>query len=130
MGGLMTTCRDALPLCLPLRIEQGETKIIPLHVVDADGLDVDITGYTFAAQIRRKPSSSIIAATFAYSITVPAGGLVQLSLTAVQTAAITCGDTDTEHASQYYWDVFATSPGAKVTKLAYGEVVMVAQVTR
>jgi len=127
---MSTSCRDILPLYLPLRIEQGETKIIPLHVIDADELDVNITGYTFAAQIRRKPSSTTITATFAYSITVPADGLVQLSITAAQTAAITCGDTDTEPASLYYWDVFATSPGAKVTKLAYGEVVMVAQVTR
>jgi hypothetical protein len=127
---MATACSDNEPLYLPLRIEQGETKIIPLHVVDADNIDVDITGYTFAAQIRRKPSSAVITATFAYSITDANDGLVQLSLTAAQTAAITCGDTDTEPASLYYWDVFATSPGAKVTKLAHGEVVMVAQVTR
>lgn len=127
---MATACSDNEPLHLPLRIEQGETKIVPLHVVDADEVDVDITGYTFAAQIRRKPSSTTITATFAYSITDADDGLVQFSLTAAQTAAITCGDTDTEPASLYYWDAFATSPGGKVTKLAYGEVVMVASVTR
>jgi hypothetical protein len=127
---MATACSDNEPLYLPLRIEQGETKIIPLHVIDASDLDVDIAGYTFAAQIRRKPSSTVISATFSSTITTPADGLMQFSLTAAQTAAITCGDTDTEPASLYYWDAFATSPGLKVTKLAYGEVVMVAQVTR
>lgn len=123
-------CRDTTPLYLPLRIEQGETLIVPLHVVDADAVDVDITGYTFAAQVRRKPSSTTIAATFAFTITTAASGYMQFSLTAAQTAAIACGDTDTEPASLYYWDAFATSPGAKVTKLAYGELTMIAQVTR
>jgi len=127
---MTVACRDTTPLYLPLRIEQGETLVLPLHVVDSDALDVDITGYTFAAQIRRKPSSTVIAATLTFAITVAASGLMQFSLTAVQTAAITCGDTDTEPASLYYWDAFATSPGSKVTKLAYGEITMVAQVTR
>lgn len=126
----MAACRDLIPLYLPIRIEQGETKIIPLHVIDYDGLDVDLTGYTFAAQIRRKPSSATITATFSYAITDAANGLVQLSLTAAQTSAITCGDTETEPASLYYWDAFATSPGAKVTKLAHGEITVIAQVTR
>lgn len=127
---MATACRDTIPLYLPIRIEQGETKVIPFHLADADGVDIDITGYTFAAQIRRKPSSTTIAATFTSAITTPASGLMQLSLSSAQTAAIACGDTDTEPASLYYWDAFATSPGAVVTKLAHGEVTVVAQVTR
>jgi hypothetical protein len=131
---MATACSDNEPLYLPLRIEQGETKIIPLHVIDASELDVDITGYTFAAQIRRKPSSTVISATFSSTITTPADGLMQFSLTAAQTAAITCGDTDTEGYQACLWRgrhgcsgdamIRLTIPSLRDIMLAYRDILL------
>lgn len=125
----MSDCLLSRAKLIRLPIKQGETKVIPFVVEGSDGIAADITGYTFAAQVRRKPSSADAVASFTYSITDATNGLVTLSLTAAQTAAIPAGDRETDPASQYVWDFFAVSPTNVRTQLAHGPVVVEARVT-
>lgn len=126
----MTDCLSSRAKYVPLRIAQGESKALPFTVAGPDDIGADITGYSFEAHIRRKPSSTDPVAEFAYDITDAENGLVTIALTGAQTAAIIAGDRDTDPASRYVWDLICTSPGGEVTRLAYGPVVVSARVTR
>ena len=81
----------------------------------------NVTGRTFAAQLRRYPGSDTVAATFAVDMTDAATGVVQLSLTATQTAALAAGP--------YAFDVHMIT-GSSVLTLFAGEAVVTAEVTR
>lgn len=79
----------------------------------------NITGYTFAAQIRTV--SGTLAATFTTAIVNAGQGTFSVSLTSNQTAALS---TTTE----YKWDLEVTISGV-VTELLRGDVSVVDEVT-
>ena len=81
----------------------------------------NVTGRTFAAQLRRYAGSTTIAATFAVDVSQAASGIVQLSLTATQTAALAAGP--------YAFDVHMIT-GSSVLTLFAGECLVTAEVTR
>lgn len=114
----MIECNRETAIRHPITIKQGSTHVEPFVVVGSDGVPVDITGYTFYADIKRKASSATIVASWSYSITDAENGRVALSLTHTQTAAIDCGDKPTDPASQYVCDFFGVSPSGERTHLA------------
>lgn len=126
----MTACIGSRARYVPLLISQGETEVLPFTVAGPDDVGADITGYSFKASIRRRPSSVSAVAEFSYSITDAVNGLVSIALTGAQTAAIGASDRETDPGSRYAWDLFCTSPSGTVTKLAYGPVTVSARVTR
>jgi hypothetical protein len=86
---------------------------------------VNITNYTAALQLRSLPSD----ATAALSLTTGAGitiagstGTISLHATAAQTRVIDEGP--------YYYDLEITSPTNIVTRIAQGQAVVLAEVTR
>ena len=86
---------------------------------------VNITGYTAALQIRSLPQSptAVLSLTSASGITITgATGTIEVTATAAQT-----GDIDE---GPYYYDLEITSPTGVVTRVAQGQVVVSAQVTR
>lgn len=90
----------------------------------------DLTGYTGAAMIRKKYSSTSAAATITvtFNVTRATGGVV-LSLTNTQTSAITAGESTEVSASQYVWDLEFTVGGA-VTRMLQGVVTISPEATK
>lgn len=88
---------------------------------------VNLTGYTAALQIRslpEDPTAVLSLATGGNGITIPTptNGTVEVHATAAQTGAIIAGT--------YYYDIEITSQGGIVYRLAQGQVVVSAEVTR
>jgi hypothetical protein len=86
---------------------------------------VNITGYTAALQIRSLPQSptAVLSLTTGSGITITGStGTIAVTATAAQTGAIDQGP--------YYYDLEITSSTGIVTRVAQGQVVVSAQVTR
>jgi hypothetical protein len=110
----MTTRQD-------LSIYQGDDYSATVTVSNADGTPADLSGYSAAAQIRRKPAdlSAEVEAQFLVSILSP---VIHLSLTHDETLALS---------GVYVWDLQLTdgASGAVITIL-YGQVRIAQEVTR
>lgn len=114
-------CCNQHDLCIP----QGATfsRVIRWK---ADGVNVNLTGFTARAQIRPTPSSN----TTTLSLTTENGrialggsaGTITLSISATDSAALTAG--------RYVYDLELVSAGGIVTRLLQGVVTVSANVTR
>lgn len=106
-----------------IEIYQGDTygHVITVTNDAVPPVATDVTGRTFAAQLRRYAESTTIAATFAVDMAGAASGVVQLSLTATQTAALTAGP--------FAFDVHMIT-GSSVLTLFAGECLVTGEVTR
>ena len=85
-----------------------------------NGATTNISGYTFAAQIRTV--SGTLAATFTTAIVSAAAGTFSISLTSAETSGLS---TTTE----YKWDLEITISGV-VTELLRGDVTVYEEVTQ
>ena len=86
---------------------------------------VNVTSYTAALQLRSLPESTttVLSLTSSAGITVgTTNGLFAVHATAAQTGNIDEGT--------YYYDIEVTSPTGVVTRLAQGQVIVSAEVTR
>lgn len=105
-----------------IAIDQGSDFASTVTVEGSDGITYNLTGYTARGQIR-KSYSSTTAVSFATAINSPEQGKIQLTLTAVQTAAMKAG--------RYLYDVevVQTSSG-KVTRVVEGQVEVNPRITQ
>jgi len=104
-----------------LTIDQGATFSSDVTVKDANGNAFDLTGYTAAAKLAKGFSSTRTRTDFTTTIAADAtSGVVTLSLTATQTAAL--------DAERYVYDLEITS-GATVTRVIEGIISVRPQVT-
>tara|TARA_Y100001951_G_scaffold48064_1_gene37896 strand:- start:96 stop:434 length:339 start_codon:yes stop_codon:yes gene_type:complete len=108
---------------LNITIDQGETYTNTNSVFLADGVTaMNLTGYTVASKMR-KHYTSTASHTINTTITNPAtNGLIDSSLSATETSAITAG--------YYVYDLEITSSGGVVTRVVEGKVHMKPGVTR
>lgn len=110
---------------IDLVIEQGATFTADLSAADAAGDPIDLTGYTARMSIKRdaRESTALLELTTANGriIITAASGLVQLVLTAAETAAITW--------TRAVYDLELVSAGGDVTRLVEGAVSVSANVT-
>jgi hypothetical protein len=107
-----------------LVIDQGADWYVTFVYQDANGVPINITGYTAAMQLRSLPSDSATALSLSTGsgITITgATGTIAIHATAAQTGAIQAGN--------YYYDLEITSGGI-VTRLIQGQITVSAQVTR
>ncbi len=113
-----------VPAPVNLTIEQGNTWSAQLAFADGNHTPINLSGYTFAAQVRPSYSSSAVTATFTCTVTDAAGGLMTISLTSTQTAALLAP-------SKGQWDLwmYQTSP-ATALRIMAGDVFVIARVTR
>jgi hypothetical protein len=109
------------PANLPLNIRIGDTETISVAIKDSTGAPVNITGRTYAAQIRTTTDAATALATFSCSITNAAAGTLAATLSATTTAALTAGLA--------VWDLQETN-GTTVTTLLGGSVTISQDVTR
>lgn len=98
-------------------IRQGDPYVHTITAQAADGTPKNVSG-TWAAQIRRNPLDTDVAATFSVDTSDAASGTVVLSLTEEQTAALAPG--------RYVWDVDWSGVGTPIG----GSVVVQPDVTR
>lgn len=101
---------------------QGDDVAETFTFKDDDGAAINLTGYTFAAQMRRTPSDTAVLATFSFTITSAAGGTVDMTLSKTVTAGLQPG--------VYPYDVQWTDAAGKVRTVLAGKVTVLAEVTR
>lgn len=106
---------------LDLTIEQGTTFERTITIKDASDVAVDISTDSFAGQIRKRPQSGTVEASFTFTVTDGANGEVTATISATDTAAMDTGD--------FVYDIEWTS-GSKVTRLLEGTASVTAEVTR
>jgi len=104
-----------------ISIYQGDTYTHDVTIADSSNSAIDISGRTYAAQIRPFAGSSDITATFTTSIVSAADGQMRFSLSPTQTANISAGI--------YTYDLQETN-GAIVLTIMSGTVTVTAEVTR
>ena len=103
-------------------IDQGADFSITVDVSDANGNQLNLTGYTAAAQMRKTYGSSTISATFTTTITADTGK-VALSLTDTQTTALEAG--------RYVYDLNITKTAtSETTRVVEGQAILTPGVTR
>lgn len=103
-----------------LTFPRGDSYEHRIEFLDQDGTTpLDLTGAVFAAQLRRSPNDDVFVA-FAVDNSEVAAGVVTISLTKAQTAAL---------GRNYSWDLEATLAG-KVTTWLAGNVAVVLDSTR
>jgi hypothetical protein len=96
-----------------LTIDQGATFSSDVTVKDANGNAFDLTGYTATAKMAKGYSSTRTRTTITCTINAdPTTGIVTLSLTATETAAL-------DAPARYVYDLEITS-GATVTRVIEG----------
>lgn len=86
---------------------------------------VNLNGYTAALQVRSLPNdpTAVLSLTTGSGITITAlTGQIDVHATANQTRVISAGT--------YYYDLEITSPGGIVTRIAQGQVIVSAEVTK
>lgn len=103
-----------------LVIDQGSDFIQDIEVTDANNALVNLTTYTGAAQIRKTYSSESYKA---FTVATSANGIVQLSINAANTNALSPG--------QYVWDCELTELNTGVvTRIVEGIVTITPSVTK
>lgn len=106
---------------VPLTIRTGDTEQVTLFIKDSAGAAVNITGRSYAAQIRQGVDSSTVLASFTCAIVDAAAGKMTATLSATTTAALATGNA--------VWDLQETN-GSVVTTLVGGQCSIVRDVTR
>jgi len=96
-----------------LIVEQGATFSSSITVKDSDGNALDLTGYTASAKMALGYSSTRTRTTITTTINEPTTGVVGLSLTADQTAAL-------DAPARYVYDVDITASDSTVTRVIEG----------
>ena len=109
------------PATYPLTVRTGDTETVSVTLQDSAGSPIDITGRSYAAQIRATADASSPLATFSCTITDAAAGQFACTLSASTTAALSTGVA--------VWDLAETN-GSTVTTLLAGSVQIVQDVTR
>lgn len=92
---------------------RGEAYTITLTVLDSDGDAENVTGWTFALNVRETYDSENALLTLTPTVLVAASGTATVSVTASQTLALDAGEL--------VFDVFRTNSGSE-TCLTRGEL--------
>jgi len=103
-----------------LIIDQGATYATKLNITDANGIAVDLTGYSAAAQIRKHYTSSN-STPFTVTLTAATGAVV-LSLSSNSTANLVAG--------RYVYDVELIDGAGRISRIIEGTVTISPNVTR
>jgi hypothetical protein len=115
----------SVPARLDLVIYQEDTysRIVQLAADEAGDDPIDITGWTFAAHIRTRPSSAESVVEFDIEVDDAEEGLLTLSLDSPTTLGLSI-------ARPYVWDFQATHDDGTVRTYLRGNVSITGDVTR
>ena len=102
-------------------LDQGADFEAQIQVKDILGTPRNLTGYTFASQMRKSYTSST-AYNFVVTVENAAIGLIRISMTNTVTAGIKAGN--------YLFDLEMTDQAGKKTRVLEGQITVFAEVTR
>jgi|TARA_B110000858_G_scaffold184735_1_gene226207 hypothetical protein len=103
-------------------VDQGSDFALQF-TVKSDGTATNLTGYSARAQLRERPHTGTVTATFTCTIVSASAGTIKMALTNEVTKAIT--------PKKYYYDLeIYTTNDAAVTRLLQGEALVSPEVTR
>lgn len=105
-------------------IDQGTDFLRVLTIKDSNGDPIDLTGFSFASQARKRFSDSSPILTFSFSITDAAGGVVEWTLAKEITEAL-----DLSSPLELFYDVEMNS-GSRVTRILQGKITVEPEVTK
>jgi hypothetical protein len=111
----------AAPGVQNLTFVRGDTETVQVTMTSDGTTPINITGRTYAAQLRSTPDISAIAATATCTITDGSNGVMAATFAATDTADLDPGN--------YYWDLQETN-GSVITTVLAGTVTVLADVTR
>ena len=104
-------------------IDQGSTYSKPITVYQDDGTTIqNLTGYTASSQLRKNYTSTAYTTILATIQSPATNGVIVISMTAVQTAALKSG--------RYVYDVQITAADATVTRVREGVITIRPEVTK
>ena len=101
-------------------IDQGTDFSTAINLTDSSGVDLNLTGYSAASQIRKTHSSSNSTA-FTCTLTT-ANSTLTLALNNSVTAAMSAG--------RYVWDAELTNSSGTVSRILEGMVTVTPEVTK
>ena len=103
-------------------IDQGTTFSKQITVYETDGTTIqNLTGYTVASQLRKNYTSTAYT-TINATNNSPTSGIIIMSLTATQTAALKSG--------RYVYDLQITAADGTVTRVIEGVITLRPEVTK
>ena len=112
-----------------LEFRQGIDFKRTFRLRDKNG-PLNLTGYSFAAQVRKDPLSSVAAEfAFAFQVDAPNGEVVMLADVS-KTGALVAGKAIGVPESTYWWDCVMTDSAGGVRPLFHGPVSVLRRVTR
>lgn len=111
----------AQPADQDLTITRGDTETLVVTITTDGSTAVNITGRTYASQVRTQQDSTTVKASFVCTVTNGAAGIVTCVLSATSSAGLSAG--------LYFWDLQETASGVVSTILA-GNITVLADVTR
>lgn len=107
---------------VPLTIRVGDTESVTVRIKDkTTGNPINVTGRTYASQIRREPLNSTVLASWSIDTTNAATGVLIMTLDKTVTATLPPGNAT--------YDLQETN-GTKVTSIFGGIITIVSDVTR
>lgn len=106
-----------------IKLHQGATysRLFTIYSDAAQTTPLDMTGYTFAAQVRSKSGDDTLIATLTITDTDLPNGEITIGLAKTATAALT--------AFKAKWDLIATDSGGTATKFIEGYVELEGSIT-
>lgn len=111
----------AVPAKQDIKIMRGDTEIINIQLTEDGTTPIDISGRTYASQIRYTRDAATAAASFSCAIDNAAQGRIKLTLDATSSSLLTSGTA--------FWDFQETNDGV-VTTIIAGKCTILADVTR
>ena len=104
-------------------IDQGSTYSKSITVYQNDGTTIqNLTGYTATSQLRKNYTSTAYTTILATIQTPATGGVIVISLTAIQTAALKSG--------RYVYDLQIAAADGTVTRVIEGVITLRPEVTK
>lgn len=104
-----------------LTIDQGATYNNTINVTDANGVGIDLTGYTTRSEMR-KSYYSTTSYPFTLSFINAANGSISMIMSAANTAILSPG--------RYVYDVEIEDPTGNITRIFEGIVAVLPNVTK
>lgn len=118
-----------------MNVNQGEDFELQIIIKDDTGTPIDLTGNSYAGQIRKEYDSSSVAANFVCTIgdQITDPGLLFVRLPNSTTSAIPCDPATEENprpVTKFIYDLEETKPDLTITRILEGIVNVSPNVTR
>lgn len=109
---------------------QGKTWDIKLTLKQPDGTPIDVSSWTVRGQIRKTYKAANVTATWSCSILNGPGGEILVTMPAIDSAKIPCGDSVDDLMSKYVYDIEAEDSNSYVLELMRGRLFVLPEVTK